>query len=176
MILEALYYFLPAYFANIVPPLFKWLPILDKPIDFNIKFKGRPLFGSNKTIRGLIVTCIFGVLIFYLQKLLYLQPFFQSISIIDYPNQPLILGLLLGFGAIFGDLAKSFFKRRAGIISGKPWIPFDQLDFVVGAFIFSSLIFVPQTAIILTIIILSPLLQIIFHYVGYLLRINKDKI
>jgi CDP-2,3-bis-(O-geranylgeranyl)-sn-glycerol synthase len=28
---------------------------------------------------------------------------------------------------------KSFFKRRLGIAPGKPWIPADQLDYVVGA-------------------------------------------
>jgi CDP-2,3-bis-(O-geranylgeranyl)-sn-glycerol synthase len=31
-----------------------------------------------------------------------------------------------------GDAVKSFLKRRAGIRPGRPWIPFDQIDFVVG--------------------------------------------
>ncbi|MBU1202059.1 MAG: CDP-archaeol synthase [Nanoarchaeota archaeon] len=176
MILEALYYFLPAYFANVVPPLFKWLPILDKPIDFDKKFRGKPLFGPNKTIRGFLISCLFGMVIFHIQKLLYNYSFFQKISIINYQEQTIWLGFLLGFGAIFGDLVKSFFKRRIAIPSGKPWIPFDQLDFVIGAFLFSSIIFLPSIDIILIIIILSPFLQLIFHYLGYVLGINKDKI
>jgi CDP-2,3-bis-(O-geranylgeranyl)-sn-glycerol synthase len=32
-----------------------------------------------------------------------------------------------------GDSVKSFVKRRIGIAPGKPWIPWDQLDFVLGA-------------------------------------------
>jgi hypothetical protein len=31
------------------------------------------------------------------------------------------------------DSVKSFVKRRVGIAPGAPWIPFDQLDFVIGA-------------------------------------------
>lgn len=33
-----------------------------------------------------------------------------------------------------GDAAKSFFKRRVHVPPGKPWVPFDQLDFVIGVF------------------------------------------
>ena len=32
------------------------------------------------------------------------------------------LGLRFGFGAMAGDSAKSFLKRRAGIARGRPWI------------------------------------------------------
>jgi CDP-2,3-bis-(O-geranylgeranyl)-sn-glycerol synthase len=44
-------------------------------------------------------------------------------------------GLRLGFGAMAGDAAKSFFKRRLAIEPGRPWVPFDQLDFAVGALV-----------------------------------------
>jgi len=43
------------------------------------------------------------------------------------------LGVRFGIGAMAGDAVKSFFKRRVGIRPGQPWIPFDQLDFIVGA-------------------------------------------
>ena len=35
-----------------------------------------------------------------------------------------------------GDSMKSLVKRRIGIAPGKPWIPWDQLDFVLGALAF----------------------------------------
>jgi CDP-2,3-bis-(O-geranylgeranyl)-sn-glycerol synthase len=50
----------------------------------------------------------------------------------DYSRWP-VLGVLLGVGAIGGDSAKSFLKRRRGIPAGARWVPADQLDFVVGA-------------------------------------------
>jgi CDP-diglyceride synthetase len=42
-----------------------------------------------------------------------------------------------------GDAVKSFFKRRLGITPGKSWFPFDQLDFVLGAILFVSIIKFP---------------------------------
>lgn len=33
------------------------------------------------------------------------------------------------------DSVKSFVKRRVGIAPGEPGIPFDQLDFVIGALV-----------------------------------------
>ena len=43
------------------------------------------------------------------------------------------LGLALGIGALGGDALKSLVKRARGIAPGKSWVPFDQLDFAVGA-------------------------------------------
>lgn len=37
-----------------------------------------------------------------------------------------------------GDSLKSFVKRRVGIAPGKPWIPFDQVDFAIGALVLTS--------------------------------------
>jgi len=176
MLLEALYYFLPAYMANTIPPFLKWVPFLNNPLDFGKNFRGERIFGDHKTIRGFLGGFLFAMLIFYIQKLLYQVSFFQNISIIDYSQQSLLLGFLLGLGVVVGDAVESFLKRRRNIKPGKPWIPFDQLDFVVGAFIFSFFVFIPEIKILITIIIISPILQLIFHYLGYVLKINKDKI
>ena len=51
---------------------------------------------------------------------------------VDYANWP-ALGLALGIGALGGDALKSLVKRARGIAPGKSWVPFDQLDFAVGA-------------------------------------------
>lgn len=45
----------------------------------------------------------------------------------------LLHGVLLGVGAMGGDAVASFFKRWTGIAPGRPWMPFDQLDFLAGA-------------------------------------------
>ncbi|KAA0006124.1 MAG: CDP-archaeol synthase, partial [Thermoplasmata archaeon] len=39
------------------------------------------------------------------------------------------------FGALLGDIVESFFKRRVGKERGEDWIPFDQVDFLIGALI-----------------------------------------
>jgi CDP-2,3-bis-(O-geranylgeranyl)-sn-glycerol synthase len=54
------------------------------------------------------------------------------------PGRWLSLGFLLGLGAMAGDAAKSFFKRRLGIAPGHPWIPFDQIDFQIGALLLAG--------------------------------------
>src|SRR3989338_7960100 len=138
LVLQSLYFFLPAYLANMAPVLLRWLP------------GGRPIherwFGRNKTWRGLIVAVLVGGLVFWLQKYAYLLGF-QRWALIDYADFSVLLGFLLGAGAILGDFAKSFWKRRAGISPGERWIPWDQLDFVMGGLVFSFFMYVPPVEV-----------------------------
>jgi len=175
LILASFYYFLPAYFANGSPVIFQKINPLKTPVDFNKKFKGKPIFGHHKTWGGLIIAILVGLLTFYIQTLLYQYSFFQKYSLINYPEYSLWLGFLLGFGAIVGDLIKSFFKRRVNKKPGHSWVPFDQLDFVIGAFLFSFIIYIPPAFTILLIIIVSPFLHILANHLGYYLKIKKSK-
>jgi CDP-2,3-bis-(O-geranylgeranyl)-sn-glycerol synthase len=176
MILEASYFFVPAYFSNLTPPLVSKIPFLNKPLDFGKSYKGKRLLGDNKTIRGIVFAVIVGTLMFLLQKYLYNFPWFANISLFNYQTQTIWLGFLMAFGAIFGDAVESFFKRRRGTGSGKPWIPFDQLDYIVGALLFTSFIFFPEWDLLIVLVIISLILPPITHYTGYLLGITKDKI
>ena len=106
LIATALYFFLPAYVANMAPVLLKKLPFLNWPIH-------ERYFGRNKTWRGIAVGILAGMLTFWLQKVAYEQGF-RSFALIDYGDFSLALGLLMGFGAIGGDLLESFYKRRHG--------------------------------------------------------------
>ncbi|HLC65901.1 MAG TPA: CDP-2,3-bis-(O-geranylgeranyl)-sn-glycerol synthase [Candidatus Nanoarchaeia archaeon] len=174
-LLAPFYLLLPAYFANMAPVIFNsTLKFLDIPIDFGVKLGKNELFGRNKTIRGFVAGILIGIIIAFVQYVFYKNGFFQSITLLDYSNY-LIIGFLLGFGALFGDLAKSFFKRRLGIPPGKIFVPFDQLDFVAGAFVFLSFIFVPSLKIILSAFVLSFFLHISLNRIGYLLKIKKNK-
>ncbi len=175
LILASFYYFLPAYFANGAPVLLKKFNPLKLPVDFNKTLKNKPIFGSHKTWGGLILASLVGLLTFYFQKLLYNYPFFQKYSLINYTEYSILLGFLLGFGAIFGDLIKSFFKRRYHIKAGQSWIPFDQLDFVLGAFLFSFFVCIPPTSAILIIIIITPLIHILANHLSFYLKLKKTK-
>ena len=115
------------------------------------------------------------MLIFYLQQVLFQYDFFKNISLINYNEYSLLLGFLLAIGAMFGDLIESFIKRRLNILPGQRFIPWDQLDFVIGALILSYFI-VPLSFIdIILILIISFILHIIFNHLGYYLKVNKNK-
>ena len=166
LILQSLYFFLPAYFANMAPIIFRWLPG-GHPVSI-------PLFGENKTWRGLIIAPVAGGLIFWIQKATY-QSGFQQLAIIDYADFSILLGFLLGIGAILGDLVKSYYKRKAGLKPGHPWIPWDQSDFVVGGLLGSFVLYVPPADVALVLLIFSPLLHIVVNHLAYWWGIRKEK-
>lgn len=166
-ILKALYFFLPAYFANMAPVLLRGIPFLNKPIH-------ERWLGKNKTWRGFILAIIVGTLVFYLQKSAY-HAGFTSLALIDYSDFSIMLGALLATGAILGDMVKSYFKRKKNIPPGEKWIPWDQLDFVIGGLALGCFLYVPAAEVVLSIVVISPLLHIAFNHLGYFLKINKSK-
>ena len=174
LILKSLYLMLPAYFANMAPVLFRKLKFLNIPVDFNEKIEGKPVFGRNKTYRGFLFGVLFALVIAFIQFLLSRTDLFNQLSILDY-SRWYIIGVLLGLGALTGDLAGSFIKRRLNIAPGKPFIPLDQLDYSIGALIFISFIQIIEIKVMFIIIVLSFLLHIIATRIGFYLRIRKEK-
>ncbi len=168
--LKLLYFLLPAYFADMAPVFFKQtLLSLDKPLDYGIKFSGKDLLGRHKTIRGVLVAIITGMIIFYIQQALDIN------SIIRYTDYSIFLGFLITFGAVFGDIFKSFIKRRFDIAPGKSFIIADQVDAVVGAIVFSAFM-IDYTLFQIAFMILATLiLKIIINHIGYYLKIREEK-
>ena len=167
IILQALYYFLPAYIANMAPVLFQKVPFLATPI-------WEKKLGKNKTWRGVVAAVLCGIVVFWLQKRAYTAGF-TSLAIIDYADFSVLLGFLLGFGAIIGDAVKSYYKRKAGIKPGERWLGFDQLDFVVGGLIFSFLLYVPPIEVAVVLFLATPFLHIATNHLGYWLGMRKVK-
>ena len=141
IILQALWLILPAYVANASAVIVGG----GKPIDFGKNWKdGKRILGDGKTWRGLLsgtfmgMTSGFGLVVaaFYINSSEY-----SFIGLNDFLGFPLMLPIIfsLCFGALLGDIAESFFKRRIGKKRGENWILFDQLDFIVGA-LFLSLV------------------------------------
>lgn len=165
-LLKIIWFFLPAYTANIAASVFK------------IKFLTRPvsekLFGFNKTYSGFVVGTILAILVAVLQKILFRFPFFQKISYLDYSENFLLIGFLLGLGALFGDTIKSFFKRRVGIAPGQKWIPFDQIDYTLGALCLISFIWQPPLNFILISLVFNLFGHIFINHLGFWLGIRKS--
>jgi len=58
------YFMLPAYFANMAPVIMKNIfKNLAFPIDLNKKINNKPIFGKNKTFRGLFFGILFAIII-----------------------------------------------------------------------------------------------------------------
>ncbi|MFA5029479.1 MAG: CDP-2,3-bis-(O-geranylgeranyl)-sn-glycerol synthase [Patescibacteria group bacterium] len=173
---QAFYLAWPAYLANMAPVIFKnfgWLKFLDRPIDGGKKFGGDYLFGRHKTWRGLLAAIVGGALASFFQLILYRYQFFSSFSLFDYNQQWLLVGLLGGLGAILGDLAKSFFKRRLKIASGRSWPVFDQLDFIFGFFVFVYLTVRPPLLVVVVVFLITLILHPLTNVFAYLLRFKK---
>ena len=172
LIIKTFWFLLPAAVANMSPVIFKWVPFLNYPVDFNYSFKGKPLFGKHKTYRGFLFGVLMAILVVYLQRHFYLSTI--SISVIDYRQVNLVLlGFLFGFGALFGDMIESFFKRQIGIKSGKSWAPFDQTDWIIGSILMVNLYINISWSIIILSVIIFGLLHPLVNVIGYLLKIKK---
>jgi CDP-2,3-bis-(O-geranylgeranyl)-sn-glycerol synthase len=119
-LVEIIYLMLPAYFANMAPPFARFWPGWNRPIS-------RRWLGDHKTVIGFALGVVSGVLTSYTQSRIPWSPGGYEAS------NWLPIGLAQGVGAMCGDAAKSFIKRRIGIAPGRSWIPADQLDFIMGA-------------------------------------------
>lgn len=164
MIIETFWLFLPAGVANMAPVLFKWIKFLDFPVDFNKKFLGKRVLGDHKTFRGVFFGTLMAIITAYIENIM---------GVFDY--NPFILGFLLGFGALFGDMVKSFFKRQLNIAPGKMFIPFDQIDWILGSGLF-ALFYIDLTwKVFLTALVMFGVLHPLINLLGYALKIKKSK-
>ena len=124
-IVQLIYLMLPAYLANMTPPFTRFWRGWNRPVS-------ERLFGSHKTVVGAVAGILVALITAWLQSRIAWDG-----NLIDYARWPLV-GLLLGVGAIGGDIIKSYFKRRLKIPPGARWIPADQVDFVSGALVLVS--------------------------------------
>jgi CDP-2,3-bis-(O-geranylgeranyl)-sn-glycerol synthase len=170
--------FLPAYIANMAPVVatkVNIFPRLNVPIDGSNKDTMRPLFGVNKTYRGFVTGILAGVGVAFLQLLVRRNGAGRLFTEFPYTYENFLLwGLVLGAGALIGDLVKSYFKRRLNIPSGHRWLPWDQLDMVLGGLLFGSLMYRFSWQQVVVLLVVSPLLILIVNLVSYWLKIKKE--
>lgn len=169
---------MPAYVGNMAPVFAKKIlkERFSTPIDFGREFRNVPIAGKNKTYRGLFAAIFLATLIVFIQRFFYHDPSIQSISLLDYSKINWILwGVLMGTGAMFGDFVKSVAKRRIGKKPGESWKPMDQIDFLCGALILCSPLYLPPPTIIIGIFLFLPSLKITLDRIGYHLKIHDTK-
>ncbi len=166
-IIYAFYYILPAYVANAVPVIFGG----GYPMDAGKLFwDGKPICGSNKTVRGFFAGLLVGTFAgFVLSRLYQLDEFPQNFLF----RYNILLGFMLSLGALTGDLLHSFIKRRLDISPGSPFPVADQLDFTLGALLFSILVYPPPWHIAAIILIVTPPIHLLTNFLAYLIGVKK---
>jgi CDP-2,3-bis-(O-geranylgeranyl)-sn-glycerol synthase len=193
----------------------KAIPGWKAPIDGGRMAKdGRRVLGKGKTWRGLVGGTVVGALTAVIIALVvpaYDEPGFfagwdygfhgfAGPPIGSSPDCPpeakcalpesslvavALYGAILGFAALVGDAVKSYFKRRQGKEGGAPWVPFDQLDFVVfglvAAFMAAPLLaegwvvaaLLDDWVVIVTLLVLTPALHFLVNVLGYWLKLKE---
>jgi CDP-2,3-bis-(O-geranylgeranyl)-sn-glycerol synthase len=164
----------PAFFANgaaLCSRRIKFLNPLAIPVDLEKKWiDGRRIIGRSKTFRGFVAGTLAAILSAVM--IFFLSGYFQ-IVVFNSLSYAILIGTILGFGALLGDTIKSFFKRRMGIKEGKNLIFFDQLDFLVGAIVFSFPFEHFPIRFILLLIFGTFVLHIIMNIVAFNLKLKK---
>lgn len=141
-----------------------------RPIDGVRNFHdGRRIFGDGKTWRGFLCGVAAGILVGLVQI-----RGLEAAGLTWLPAHTLSSVILLSFGALLGDLIKSFFKRRLGMKSGDKWLVADQYDLVLGAFLMvavfdlSWLLTNITIPVLFWIIVLTPVLHKTANVIGYM--------
>ncbi len=158
MIIEALKFIFPAYCANAVPVLAGG----GKSIDLGKTLPdGRPIFGKNKTYRGFFAGLAIGTVTGLAET-----------AVFDYP---IMFGFIVSLGALVGDLTGAFLKRRLNIPPGGLLPVVDQIDFILGAILFSIPLSLARSwELIVTVLLLTPPIHLITNYVAYKLKLKSN--
>jgi len=159
LVFEALKFIFPAYCANAIPVIAGG----GLPMDFGKTFfDGKPIFGSHKTFRGFLSGLVVGTAVGLLESLVF--------------NYPLFFGTVLSLGALLGDLAGAFVKRRLGVAPGNLMPVFDQVDFVVGALVFSIPFFLQflSLPLVIAVLVITPPLHLLTNFVAYKMGLKNN--
>ena len=160
LIVEALKFIFPAYCANAVPVIAGG----GRPMDFGKNFfDGKPVLGKNKTFRGFFFGLAVGVFVGLVESLVFSYPVPFSV----------LFSVLSPLGALFGDLAGAFLKRRLGIAPGDLFPIVDQVDFVVGAILFSLPLTIIYWELAVAVIIITPPIHLLTNFLAYKLKLKK---
>jgi CDP-2,3-bis-(O-geranylgeranyl)-sn-glycerol synthase len=148
-------------------------------MDFGKSFHGKPILGPHKTWRGILSGVFVATLTFWIQQRLAADTSWAHslTSSIDYAHLPtLIVGPLFGIGALGGDALKSFFKRRRGMTAGAAWVPFDQLDYIIGGVVATAPFATLSLAQYAWLITLWVAIHIVSTWTGWLLHLKDSPI
>ncbi len=157
IVIEALKLIFPAYCANGAPVIVGG----GLPLDFGKNFlDGKRIFGKNKTFRGFL----FGLLVGFLVGLIEVLGF----------QYPILFAVLSPLGALLGDLTGAFLKRRLSIEPGGLLPIIDQVDFVVGALLFTLPLQIASVEVAIAMLVITPPIHLLTNYGAYKLKLKNN--
>ncbi|MCL1904810.1 MAG: CDP-2,3-bis-(O-geranylgeranyl)-sn-glycerol synthase [Methanomassiliicoccaceae archaeon] len=135
IMLAGLWLFLPAMLPNSAAVVFGG----GTPVDFGKSINGKRILGDGKTWRGFFGGGLAGVVLGLI--LMGISYVFDPDNLFGYVSfwKGLCIIACLSFGSLLGDMLGSFIKRRLNIERGKKAPILDQYDFLIGAFLLTSL-------------------------------------
>jgi CDP-2,3-bis-(O-geranylgeranyl)-sn-glycerol synthase len=157
LIVEALKFIFPAYCANATPVLAGGGTRMDFGKNF---YDGKRVLGDNKTFRGFFFGLAIGLMVGLIECMLF--------------GYPILFSLLTPLGALSGDLAGAFLKRRLGIAPGGLLPIVDQVDFVVGAVVFSIPLAMITWELAATVLIITPPIHLFTNFLAYKMRLKSN--
>jgi len=158
LITSALLFIGPAYFANAAPLVLGGGATLDRGRHLS---DGQPIFGSHKTVRGVIAGIAVGTLIGLAE------------SLVD--SRLVLAGFMISLGAVLGDLFGAFIKRRLKVEPGKAFPVLDQLDFISGSVLLGYPFFQVGLVSIILVVVVTPPIHLATNYGAYRLGIKKTR-
>lgn len=169
-LVKSLWILLPAYFANATPVIAHGL----YPVDFGKRWlDGNRIFGDGKTIEGFVVGTLAGFFVGVFQ--LVMQP--RLPEVFDFsaqiPQMTFLLAFIIPFGALVGDLAGSFIKRRFGLSPGTDAPFLDQLNFIFGAAFFAMWFVTISIEMFFLMLIITPVIHRLANIFAYKIKAKK---
>ncbi|WP_181692113.1 CDP-2,3-bis-(O-geranylgeranyl)-sn-glycerol synthase [Natronomonas sp. LN261] len=172
-VVVAIWAMLPAYIPNNVAVLAGG----GRPIDDGRTLDdGRRVLGDGKTWRGTAVGTAAGVAVALVLNRLH--PFVSGVVVAD--PFPIAAAVSLAFGAMLGDIAASFLKRRTGLERGAAFPGIDQLDFVAGALLSTAVVATGwfldtfTLPVVVAIVVLTPLLHVLTNALAYAVGLKDE--
>lgn len=172
LLVVAIWAMLPAYVPNNVAVLAGGGP----PIDGGRRWRDKRLLGDGKTWRGTAAGIAAGALLAIVLNAV--AP--TALLGVSLPRFPPAAMLALPAGAMLGDIAGSFVKRRLGTARGAPVPGIDQLDFVLGALLIAALAapgWFGRTftlPVIAVVVVVTPVLHVTTNVIGYLIGQKQE--
>ena len=160
VIAVAFWTMLPAYVPNNAAVLLGG----GRPIDGGRTWGGERALGDGKTWRGTLLGTLAGALLAVVLNAV--EPPIAGATGLPLPTFPAAAIVALPLGAMAGDIAASFLKRRTGRERGAAFPGLDQLDFVVGALALAALFDFAWFAatftlpVVLAVFVVTPLLHV----------------
>lgn len=167
LILQSLWFVAPAYISNGFPPVMQGR----RPIDRGKRWNGKRILGNGKTVEGTLGGILVGFLagtlqVIYQDHLVYLG--------LGLPEMTFPLVAALSVGAMAGDLAGSFIKRRLDVNRGEAMPGLDQLGFLVFAFLFAAAVHEIDALILATLVLITPPIHLFTNVIGYWMKFKKQ--